>query len=81
MDLLRVAKTALDVDKEFDQKIAETFLNKAKQEFAFINDSDKALLKDIETYQNQVRKISSNPLKRIRWGEKVMTVASMLSSN
>lgn len=81
MDLLRVVKTALDTDKEFDQDIAEIFLNKAKQEFAFITDSDRALLKDIEKYQNQINEISSNPSKRIRWGEKVMTVASMLSSN
>ena len=81
MDLLRVAKTALDTDKSFDQEITKIFLDKAKQEFAFINDSDKTLLNDIETYQKQMKEMSSDPIKRIRWGEKIMTVASMLSSN
>lgn len=81
MDLLRASKTALDTDKNFDQEITKIFLDKAKQEFAFIIDSDKTLLDDIETYQKQMKEMSSDPLKRIRWGEKIMTVASMLSSN
>jgi len=34
MDLLRVAKTALDLKNPFDQKIASTFLDKAENEFA-----------------------------------------------
>ncbi|GIW69632.1 MAG: hypothetical protein KatS3mg101_0379 [Patescibacteria group bacterium] len=81
MDLLRAAKSALEIDKEFDQETSETFLNKAKEEFAQIEDLDKKLLSEINIYQSQIEKIKSDPLERIRWGEKILTIASRLSLN
>jgi len=81
MDLLRVAKTALDTKSDFDTKISEEFLNKAREEFALIEDEDKLLLKDLKIHQEQVNEIKNDPLKRIRWGEKIMTIASRLSVN
>jgi len=81
MDLLRAAKSALEINKEFDREISETFLNKAKEEFALVDDSDKKLLLEINIYQNQIGEIKSDPLKRIRWGEKLLTIASRLNFN
>ncbi len=81
MDLLRVAKSAIEISKEFDQEISETFLNKAEKEFTLINDSDRELLSEVNTYRNQIGEIKSDPLKRIRWGEKLLTIASRLNFN
>ena len=81
MDLLRVSKTALDIKNDFDVEISEEFLNKAREEFALIEDEDRLLLKDLETHQEQINEIKKDPLKRIRWGEKIMTIASRLNIN
>ncbi len=70
MDLLRVSKTALDIKNDFDTKISEEFLNKAREEFSLIEDEDKMLLNDLITHQKQINDIKNDPLKRIRWGEK-----------
>ena len=79
MDLLRVAKTALDIKNEFDTTISREFLDKAKKEFSLIEDEDRLLLKDLKIHQEQVNDIKNDPLKRIRWGEKIMTIASRLN--
>jgi len=79
MDLLRVAKTALDIKNDFDTQISEEFINKAKKEFSLIEDEDKRLLNDLKIHQEQVNEIKDDPLKRIRWGEKIMTIASRLN--
>jgi hypothetical protein len=81
MDLLRVSKTALDIKNDFDTKISEEFLNKAREEFSLIEDEDKMLLNDLITHQKQINDIKNDPLKRIRWGEKIMTIASRLNLN
>ncbi len=79
MDLLRVAKTALDIKNDLDLQLSEEFLNKAREEFSLIEDEDKMLLKDLITHQEQLNDIKDDSLKRIRWGEKIMTIASRLS--
>lgn len=79
MDLLRVAKTALDIKNDFDTQISEQFINKAKEEFSLIEDEDKILLDDLKKHQKEVSEIRNDLLKRIRWGEKIMTIASRLS--
>ncbi len=81
MDLLRAAKSALEVKSEFDPKLSETFLNKAKEEFQFIKDEERLLEKDLEVHCNQINDIKSDPLKRLQWGEKILTIASRLSEN
>ncbi len=81
MDLLRVSKTALDIKNDFDTKISNEFLNKAREEFALVEDEDRLLIKDLKTHQEQINDIKNDPLKRIKWGEKIMTIASRLSLN
>ncbi len=80
MDLLRVAKTALEVDKEFDQNLAAVFLNKAREEFEKLQDSEKNLVNELISYQKNMSSLNNDPEKRKKWGEKVLTVASRLSN-
>jgi len=80
MDLLRVAKTALDTSTPFNLEIANTFINKAKEEFSSITDKDSLLVNDLVSYQNQMHSIVNDSVKRTRWGEKILTIASRLSS-
>jgi len=80
MDLMRVAKTALDIDQPFQENIANTFINKAKSEFED-NLKDETVLKDeLLSYQTQIPNISNDSSKRMKWGEKIMTIASRLGT-
>jgi len=80
MDLLRAAKTALDTSVPFDLELADTFINKAKEEFSNVTDKESLLVKDLVGYQTQMHSIANDSVKRTRWGEKVLTIASRLSS-
>lgn len=80
MDLMRVAKSALDIKNDFDKNVSETFLNKVEEEFKLIEDDEKKLLQDLKEYRAQVSEIKEDPLKRLRWGEKILTIASRLST-
>ena len=79
MDLLRVAKTAFDIKNDFDIQVSQTFLNQAEKEFNLIEDSEKTLIEDLKKHKKQILDIKDDPLKRIRWGEKILTIASRLS--
>lgn len=80
MDLLRVAKTALDLKNLFDEGVANVFINKAKSEFENNLQGELELKSELVVYQKQIPDIESDNLKRIRWGEKVMTLASRLGT-
>jgi len=80
MDLIRVAKTALDIKNDFDESVSKTFLKKAEEEFKLIEDNEKKLLQDLKKYEKQIDEIKIDPLKRLRWGEKILTIASRLST-
>ena len=80
MDLLRAAKTALEVDKEFDQNLAAVFLNKAREEFEKLQDSEKNMVNELIIYQENMHSLHNDSENRKRWGEKVLTVASRLST-
>jgi peptidoglycan hydrolase CwlO-like protein len=77
-DLLRVTKMALDVGNPFEKGLANTFLNKAKKELEESFPNEKRLEKEIEDYQKKIDSIAIDPLERIRWGEKVLTISSRL---
>lgn len=80
MDLLRVAKTALDLSKPFEEDVANVFIEKAKQEFEN-NLKDETVLKDeLVSYQAQILNLSTDDTKRLHWGEKIMTIASRLGT-
>lgn len=81
MDLLRVAKTALDTKNEFDTQVSKEFLDKAKKEFLLIEDEEKDLLSVLESHYDEMDEIKNDPEKRVKWGEKIMTIASRLSIN
>ena len=81
MDLLRVAKSALDIRNDFDEAVSITFLDKAMSEFKKIEDDEKILRRDLEEHRKQMGKVISDPLERLRWGEKILTIASRLSEN
>jgi hypothetical protein len=81
MDLLRVAKTALDTKNEFDTQVSKEFLDKAKKEFLLIGDEERDLLNVLESHYNEMDDIKNDHEKRIKWGEKIMTIASRLSIN
>ena len=80
MDLMRVVKTALEIDKPFEKAIAYMFLDKALQEFESNLPKETLLKNELQLFNSQIDDISNDPLKRIRWGEKVMTIASRLGS-
>jgi len=80
MDLLRVAKSALDVKNPFDEETSNTFLDKAALEFNSNLPQETILKNELGTYKLQINLIKDDPLKRIRWGEKVMTIASRLGT-
>lgn len=79
MDLLRVSKTALQIGTLFDDKLVKTFLDKAKLEFKKIDDFDRKLLTDLHKLSKKIPSKNDDPIKRIRWGEKIMTIASRMS--
>ena len=81
MDLLRVAKSALDIRNDFDEAVSITFLDKAEEEFKLIEDSEKNLAGELKKHREQIDDIKEDRLKRLRWGEKILTVASRLSEN
>ncbi|MFZ2663955.1 MAG: hypothetical protein WAX66_01185 [Patescibacteria group bacterium] len=78
MDLMRVAKTALDADKPFEEQIANTFIDKAKSELENNLKDDYLLRDELVMYQKQIPNISSDTVKRLHWGEKILTIASRL---
>jgi hypothetical protein len=80
MDLMRVAKTALDTDRPFEENIANTFIDKAKSEFENNLKEESPLKDELVMYQNQIPEISSDNIKRLHWGEKIMTIASRLGT-
>jgi len=80
MDLLRSAKSAFEINKPFDKTIANLFIRKALEEFDNNFPQETVLRKELANFQVQINSISSDPLKRIRWGEKIMTIASRLGS-
>jgi hypothetical protein len=80
MDLLRTAKGAFEINRPFDKNIAGVFLNKALEEFDKNLPNEKELINDLSEFKSQLDTIYNDPIKRIRWGEKVMTVASRLGS-
>lgn len=80
MDLLRVAKTALDTSVPFNFQLADIFINKAKEEFSMVTDKESALVNDLNNYQIEMQDIVNDSVKRTQWGEKVLTIASRLSS-
>ena len=80
MDLMRVVKTALEIDKPFEKAIAYMFLDKALQEFESNLPKETLLKNELQLFNSQIDDISNDPLKRIHWGEKVMTIASRLGS-
>jgi len=80
MDLLRVAKTALDLKNPFNTTVADVFIDKAKLEFENNLQNDMELKKELVAYQNQMLNIANDNLQRIRWGEKVMTLAGRLGT-
>jgi len=78
MDLLRTAKTAFEINKPFDKNISNVFINKALEEFENNLPKESALKKELADFQSQIDNMLNDPLKRIRWGEKIMTIASRL---
>ena len=80
MDLLRSAKSAFEINKPFDKNIANLFIRKALDEFDNNFPQETVLRKELTNFQTQIDSIATDPLKRIRWGEKVMTIASRLGS-
>jgi len=81
MDLMRAARSALEIEKPFDKKTSDMFINKAKEEFAKINDIDRKLEEQLDSLHTQMAGLDSNPTSRKQWGEKILTVASRLSVN
>ncbi|OGC51111.1 hypothetical protein A2W32_00500 [candidate division WWE3 bacterium RBG_16_37_10] len=81
MDLLRAAKTAFEINKPFDRNITKVFLNKAKDEFENKLPQETLLKNELMEFSLQIDDIVNDPLKRIHWGEKVMTLAARLGSN
>ncbi len=80
MDLLRVATNALEINKEFDYNLATVFLNKAREEFKKLQDSEKTLVNELIIYQESMASSVKDLEKRKKWGEKVLTIASRLSN-
>lgn len=80
MDLMRVAKIALDLKNSFDQSVANVFIDKAKSEFENNLHTETALKVELEQYQKQIPLVAQDNLQRLRWGEKVMTLASRLGT-
>lgn len=80
MDLLRVAKTALDVDKPFNISFANMFLNRAIMEVEHNLKSCSSLKDELISCKNQIPDISTDNIKRIHWGEKIMTIAFRLGT-
>jgi|GEM_PF-1455062 hypothetical protein len=80
MDLLRTAKSAFDINRPFDKTIADVFLTKALEEFDKNLPEETGLKKELVEFKAQLATVCTDPIKRIRWGEKVMTVASRLGS-
>ena len=80
MDLMRVAKTALELDIPFEEKIANTFIDKAKLEFENNLKDDYDLENELISYQTQIPSILDDSNKRLKWGEKILTVASRLGT-
>jgi len=78
MDLLRTAKTAFEINKPFDKNVAGVFLNKALEEFDRNLPKETKLKNELAEFKSQLDSIYNDPLKRIRWGEKVMTIALRL---
>jgi len=77
---MRVAKTAFEITKPFDKKFAELFLNKALSEFEKNLPEETLLKKELVGFQAQIDLVHNDPLKRLRWGEKIMTIATRLGS-
>ncbi|KKT84226.1 MAG: hypothetical protein UW82_C0026G0012 [candidate division WWE3 bacterium GW2011_GWC2_44_9] len=65
-DLFRVAKTAFK------------FIEKAKLELDRIPVESATLKNDLVSYQAEMNTIQNDPLKRIRWGEKIITISTRL---
>jgi hypothetical protein len=80
MDLLRVAKAALDLSKPFEVDLANVFINKARQEFDNSLKDEVALKDELISYQTQIPRIRVDNTKRLHWGEKIMTIASRLGT-
>ena len=78
MDLLRTVKTAFEINKPFDKNVAGVFLNKALEEFDRNLPKETELKNELAEFKSQLDNIYNDPLKRIRWGEKVMTIALRL---
>lgn len=80
MDLLRSVKTAFEINKPFEKEVTKVFINKALQEFETNLPKEILLKAELQEFGSQIDDIAKDPLKRIRWGEKVMTLASRLGS-
>ena len=80
MDLMRVAETALNLNKPFEKETANVFINKAKLEFENNLKDETVLVDELVSYQTQIPNISNDNIKRLQWGEKIMTIASRLGT-
>lgn len=80
MDLLRVAKTAFDINKPFDKDISKVFLDRAEKEFETQLPQETLLKGELVKFGLQMEAAANDPLKRIRWGEKLLTIAARLGS-
>lgn len=78
MDLMRVAKTALNINVPFETETATLFLDKAKTEFNSHLATEKVLKNELEHYQSKIADIKDSKSERLKWGEKIMTIASRL---
>ena len=77
-DLFRVAKTAFNIKKQFEYEIAQEFIEKAKLELDRIPVESATLKNDLVSYQAEMNTIQNDPLKRIWWGEKIITISTRL---
>lgn len=80
MDLMRVAKIALELDKPFEENIANVFINKARSEFEENLKDENKLKDELISYQKEIPIIALDTKKRKQWGEKIMTIASRLGT-
>ena len=81
MDLLRTAKSAFEVSKPLDQPLCSIFLTRALKDLEKHFPNETVLKTDLAICTSQINELRDDSLERIRWGEKVMTIAARLGTN
>ena len=78
-DLRRISKWAAELDKDLPQSQIKVFLAHALKDFNKLTDKHSLGLRaELEKLSKQQSTITQDPLTRLRWAEKILTISCRL---